>query len=560
MMTVKRNSYSTPRGGGEARLDKAEKNRLLTDRAAYLNFLEVQLERVSSSCLTVQGFSERIEQVQTQVNGMEEKVLNCGRLIKLMQQYNEEVNRVAENIKVRVNEMNEDIEVRTNEKLEQLLQKVESSLSSQLGEHGSLLAEQRQDHDEHLGALREDVEKYRNLVEMVDAENKGLQKQAGEQYDMIKASEKLCNRLADDAVGLIESNDRRSTDFLDQLKSRLDAQLQDVHDRISRQREEATQHVMEMVEKRLNVHFAEQLGKMSDVLKKVVTNQRTLQQKVSAMESHMEMISFQVDKKPRSLTSRATSVSPKRRGSSPLSTTNRPMRSPPNRSPTFGSATDQLISPTDVDAAFRSLTITPPVQQQLFGSSGDSRGGVASASSMTATGNTLVPSTEMPGLSKGAPSGSPNSFSPMIGGSGTPAKNSPLLGPRQHPEISSSSSRGGPAAVPRLVQSKDDILNFDAAFSIPGVGTFGPATTQQRLRSRAGSANSDRYSDRPPKRRGPTIGPASRGNKGPASTASSVQASSGTGKLQNRISRRQAMEDLYRELRRLQNEELLDGS
>lgn len=39
----------------------------------------------------VQAFSERIESVQSQVNAMEEKVLNCGRLIKLMQQYNEEV-------------------------------------------------------------------------------------------------------------------------------------------------------------------------------------------------------------------------------------------------------------------------------------------------------------------------------------------------------------------------------------------------------------------------------------------------------------------------------------
>ena len=42
--------------------------------------LEVQLERVSSSCMTVQAYSERIEAMQTQMNTMEEKILNCGRI------------------------------------------------------------------------------------------------------------------------------------------------------------------------------------------------------------------------------------------------------------------------------------------------------------------------------------------------------------------------------------------------------------------------------------------------------------------------------------------------
>jgi hypothetical protein len=40
-----------------------EKQRLMTDRGAYISFLEVQLERVSASCLTVDGFNSRIGQV-----------------------------------------------------------------------------------------------------------------------------------------------------------------------------------------------------------------------------------------------------------------------------------------------------------------------------------------------------------------------------------------------------------------------------------------------------------------------------------------------------------------
>ena len=35
----------------------------MTDRNAYLSYLEVQLEKVTSACLTVQGFSSRIAQV-----------------------------------------------------------------------------------------------------------------------------------------------------------------------------------------------------------------------------------------------------------------------------------------------------------------------------------------------------------------------------------------------------------------------------------------------------------------------------------------------------------------
>jgi CRISPR type IV-associated protein Csf3 len=50
-----------------------DSKRLLTDRSAYISFLEVQLERVTTSCLTVQGFAERIEQLQAQVTTADER-------------------------------------------------------------------------------------------------------------------------------------------------------------------------------------------------------------------------------------------------------------------------------------------------------------------------------------------------------------------------------------------------------------------------------------------------------------------------------------------------------
>ena len=44
-----------------------DRNRLLTDRSAYVSFLEVQLERVTAACLATQGFSDRIDQLQQQI-------------------------------------------------------------------------------------------------------------------------------------------------------------------------------------------------------------------------------------------------------------------------------------------------------------------------------------------------------------------------------------------------------------------------------------------------------------------------------------------------------------
>lgn len=36
--------------------DVGDPKRLLTDRSAYISYLEVQLERVSAACMTSQGF------------------------------------------------------------------------------------------------------------------------------------------------------------------------------------------------------------------------------------------------------------------------------------------------------------------------------------------------------------------------------------------------------------------------------------------------------------------------------------------------------------------------
>mmetsp|Transcript_9986 Transcript_9986/g.19599 ORF Transcript_9986/g.19599 Transcript_9986/m.19599 type:complete len:715 (-) Transcript_9986:68-2212(-) len=72
-----------------------EDERLLTDRAAYLSFLEVQLERVSSACLVSQSFGDRIEEVQASVLSFEERINNLARAVKLTESSGQDVNKTT---------------------------------------------------------------------------------------------------------------------------------------------------------------------------------------------------------------------------------------------------------------------------------------------------------------------------------------------------------------------------------------------------------------------------------------------------------------------------------
>lgn len=89
-----------------------EKQRLLTDRSAYMTFLESQLERVSASCLTVVGFQTRLESLQSQVIRMEKQLVNHTQRIDM---------NAAKEIKHVDPEPNEALKDRV-EKLEQLVQ------------------------------------------------------------------------------------------------------------------------------------------------------------------------------------------------------------------------------------------------------------------------------------------------------------------------------------------------------------------------------------------------------------------------------------------------------
>ena len=63
----------------------------MVDRAAYMSFLESQLERVTASCKTVESYNARIDTIQDAMAGAETKIANNTRLVKIAQSFGEQV-------------------------------------------------------------------------------------------------------------------------------------------------------------------------------------------------------------------------------------------------------------------------------------------------------------------------------------------------------------------------------------------------------------------------------------------------------------------------------------
>lgn len=63
----------------------ADRHRQITDRQAYTASLETQLQRATHALTAAQAFSEKVDVLQTQLNSVEDKVINITRLAKLQQ-------------------------------------------------------------------------------------------------------------------------------------------------------------------------------------------------------------------------------------------------------------------------------------------------------------------------------------------------------------------------------------------------------------------------------------------------------------------------------------------
>jgi hypothetical protein len=83
---LKENSNPLPHPAGQ-----------VTDRGAYINFLEVQLERVSSACMSSSSYEQRFNDVQDVLSGLEQRTAQTTRLLGLAQQCIEEIRSETDN-------------------------------------------------------------------------------------------------------------------------------------------------------------------------------------------------------------------------------------------------------------------------------------------------------------------------------------------------------------------------------------------------------------------------------------------------------------------------------
>ncbi|KAI9983262.1 hypothetical protein PInf_007206 [Phytophthora infestans] len=75
-----------------------EKNtkKLLTDRNAYISFLEVQLERVSAACLSTQTFEKRLVELESSQMSNDQKLGSLSKVFRLNQEYVEQTSQQAQ--------------------------------------------------------------------------------------------------------------------------------------------------------------------------------------------------------------------------------------------------------------------------------------------------------------------------------------------------------------------------------------------------------------------------------------------------------------------------------
>lgn len=69
--------------------EKSQLNKVMTDKQAYISYLELQLEKVTESILLTQTISERLDLFQSQISATDEKLASLTKLVKLQQTYAE---------------------------------------------------------------------------------------------------------------------------------------------------------------------------------------------------------------------------------------------------------------------------------------------------------------------------------------------------------------------------------------------------------------------------------------------------------------------------------------
>ena len=70
----------------EVELNKEKENKnFITDPHSYISFLELQIEKSSKAVVLTDALAERIDMMQNQINGLNEKISNTNKLLQIFE-------------------------------------------------------------------------------------------------------------------------------------------------------------------------------------------------------------------------------------------------------------------------------------------------------------------------------------------------------------------------------------------------------------------------------------------------------------------------------------------
>jgi len=273
--------YSRRCGPGDPK--STDRHRLLTDRAAYISFLEAQAERTNAICSEAEEVSATVHRMRGRVEELEEKLRSTARAVELVQE------------QLRL--------------LESRVQRLENSLG-----------DSRSTVEAEMARLRNEVAlAVQDLGQRVDERLQALRAWRSEADEgasgLIREAQATCVRLADDALGAAEASQRK----LDELSRRTEASLEVLRVDVTGLRaelagytrgrsrsaeptpraasppaatplaagsvptaiaqgvsEEATSAMADVIERRLAARLGQQVLQLSEVLRRVVQAQATL--------------------------------------------------------------------------------------------------------------------------------------------------------------------------------------------------------------------------------------------------------------------------------------------
>mmetsp|Transcript_92475 Transcript_92475/g.160626 ORF Transcript_92475/g.160626 Transcript_92475/m.160626 type:complete len:407 (-) Transcript_92475:69-1289(-) len=291
--------YSRRCGPGDPK--STDRHRLLTDRAAYISFLEAQAERTNAICSEAEEVSATVHRMRGRVEELEEKLRSTARAVELVQEHG---SRAGESAREGRRELEEQLRL-----LESRVQRLENSLG-----------DSRSTVEAEMARLRNEVAlAVQDLGQRVDERLQALRAWRSEADEgasgLIREAQATCVRLADDALGAAEASQRK----LDELSRRTEASLEVLRVDVTGLRaelagytrgrsrsaeptpraasppaatplaagsvptaiaqgvsEEATSAMADVIERRLAARLGQQVLQLSEVLRRVVQAQATL--------------------------------------------------------------------------------------------------------------------------------------------------------------------------------------------------------------------------------------------------------------------------------------------